>query len=113
MNNENLIEIANVASIQVDHPKANGKGASKGLPFTLFDDIKATPKEWLTQDFLGVGEISCWYGSPGEGKSVLAEDHAMHVAAGMRWLDRKVKQGAVLYIALERAELVKRRAVDL
>ena len=107
----NLIEIADVASIQVDQPKPNGKGASKGLPFTLFDDIKATSKEWLTQDFLGVGEISCWYGSPGEGKSVLAEDHALHVAAGMRWLDRKVKQGGVLYIALERAQLVKRRAV--
>jgi hypothetical protein len=29
----------------------------------------------------------------------------------MQWLDRKVKQGAVLYIALERAQLVKRRAV--
>jgi hypothetical protein len=107
----NLIEIADVASIQVDQPKPNGKSASKGLPFILFDDIKATSKEWLTQDFLGVGEISCWYGSPGEGKSVLAEDHALHVAAGMQWLDRKVKQGAVLYIALERAQLVKRRAV--
>jgi AAA domain len=116
-NYDGLIDIENSPEVQaeflagVDQPKPNGKGASKGLPFTLFDDIRATSKEWLVQDFIGVGETSCWYGSPGEGKSVLVEDHALHVAAGMQWLDRKVKQGAVLYIALERAQLVKRRAV--
>ena len=95
-----MIDIENSLTVQAEFQAGlisrsrMGKGASKGLPFTLFDDIKATSKEWLTQDFLGVGEISCWYGSPGEGKSVLAEDHALHVAAGMEWLDRKVKQGA-------------------
>ena len=69
------------------------------------------PKEWLARDFLGAGETSCWYGHPGDGKSVLSEDFGLHVAAGMTWLGRDVKQGAVLYVALERLKLVKRRAL--
>jgi hypothetical protein len=82
-----------------------------GLPFVLFDQIELVAKEWLAENFLGVGETSCWYGEPGSGKSVLVEDFGLHVAARMKWLDRDVKQGAVLYIALERTQLVKRRAL--
>jgi AAA domain len=80
-------------------------------PFVLFDQIELVPKVWLAEKFLGVAETSCWYGEPGSGKSVLAEDFGLHVAAGTPWLGREVKQGAVLYIALERAQLVKRRAL--
>jgi hypothetical protein len=85
--------------------------AGKPLPFVLFDQIDITPKEWLAEKLLGVAEVSCWYGEPGSGKSVLIEDFGLHVAAGMPWLGRGVKRGAVLYIALERAQLVKRRAL--
>jgi hypothetical protein len=80
------------------------------LPFILFDEINVTPKAWLAKDFLGAGEMSCWYGHPGDGKSVLVEDFGLHVAAHMPWHDREVLGGAVLYIALERVQLVKRRA---
>jgi AAA domain len=51
------------------------------------------------------------YGKPGDGKSVLAEDLALHVAAGRTWHGHKVKQGAVVFIALERRKLVERRAI--
>jgi RecA-family ATPase len=36
---------------------------------------------------------------------------ALHVAAGRDWHGKRVKQGAVLYIALERKKLVERRAI--
>jgi hypothetical protein len=85
--------------------------AKPPLPFVLFDQIAIVPKEWLAEKFLGGAEISCWYGEPGCGKSVGVEDFGLHVAAGMPWLGRRVKQGAVLYIALERAALVERRAI--
>jgi hypothetical protein len=80
--------------------------------FTLFRDLKAqSTKEWLVHNLLGAGEASAFYGKPGDGKSVLAEDLALHVAAGWPWHGRAVRQGAVLYVALERRMLVERRAI--
>jgi AAA domain len=83
-----------------------------GSPFrlTLFGEIADEHnKEWLIDDFLGVGEMSCWYGFPGAAKSTLVGDAAAHVAAGKAWLGRAVHQGSVLVIAAERSGLVKRR----
>ena len=82
----------------------------RGLPYVLFDNIEIGPKDLVVEDFLGVGEVSCWYGEPGAAKSVLIEDLGLHVAAARAWHNRAVAQGAVLYIALERAHVVKRRA---
>jgi RecA-family ATPase len=80
--------------------------------FILFRELAATSsKEWLVHNFLGAGEASAMYGKPGDGKSVLAEDLALHVAAGRPWHGRPVKRGAVLYVALERRKLVERRAI--
>jgi RecA-family ATPase len=80
--------------------------------FVLYRDLEnASKKEWLVQDMLGVCEQSAIYGVPGSGKSALTEDLGLHVAAGVRWHGRAVKQGAVVYVALERHKLVERRAI--
>jgi hypothetical protein len=80
------------------------------LTFTAFADVDERPrKEWLVKDFLGLGEMSAKYGMPGTAKSALAGDLGAHVAAGLPWFGRPVSQGGVLYIAAERAALVKRR----
>ena len=97
--------------VPMDAPADNDANAKSSPPFVLFDQIEVIPKAWLADKFLGLAETSCWYGEPGSGKSVLAEDFGLHVAGGMTWLGREIKQGAVLYIALERAPLVKRRAL--
>ena len=55
----------------------------------------------------GAGDGSAWYGIPGCGKSAIAQDLAMHVAGGREWHGRQVKQGAVLYVALERKQVVR------
>jgi hypothetical protein len=81
-------------------------------PFVLFGDLSATfNKEWLVRELLGDGDASTVYGKPGDGKSVLVEDMALHIAAGGDWHGKRVKQGAVLYIALERKSWLKRRAI--
>jgi hypothetical protein len=80
------------------------------LTFTAFADVDKHPrKRWLVQNFLGVGEMSAIYGMPGTAKSALAGDLGAHVASGLAWFGRRVSQGAVLYIAAERAALVERR----
>src|SRR5262245_39425901 len=81
-----------------------------GISYTRFADIEQAPvKDWLVKDFLGAGEMSCAYGPPGSAKSLLAGDLAAHVAWGQDWIGRRVSQGAALFVAIERAALVKRR----
>jgi len=81
-----------------------------GISYTRFADIEPAPiKTWLVDDFLGAGEMSCAYGPPGSAKSLLSGDLAAHIAWGKEWLGRRVTQGAVLYVAIERTALVKRR----
>ena len=80
--------------------------------FTLYGDLEATStKTWLVRNLLGHAEASAFYGPPGSGKSALVEDLALHVAAGRSWHGREVRQGTVIYIALERRLLVERRAI--
>lgn len=80
--------------------------------FRLFRELQGSSrKEWLVRKMLGAGEASAIYGKPGDGKSVLVQDMAMHIAAGWDWFGRPVRQGAVLYVALERRMLVERRAI--
>lgn len=85
---------------------------SSDPPFKLFGDLEITSaKKWLVKRLLGAGEASTIYGKPGSSKSVLVEDLALHVAAGWDWHGRRVMQSSVLYVALERRQLVERRAM--
>ena len=80
--------------------------------FTLYRDLAVTgTKEWLVKNLLGHSEASAFYGAPGSGKSALVEDMGLHVAGGLPWHGRAVMQGAVCFIALERRQLVIRRAI--
>ena len=63
----------------------------------------------MRHDFLGAGEVSCWFGQPAAGKSTIAIDLACHVASGDPWMGRRVLHGGVLYVAAERVAVVKRR----
>lgn len=111
--------------IHVSNPNsAGGDGQQKGpesskpsgMPsFKLWQELvlEVAAKSWLVQNLLGDSEVSVLFGPPGSAKSVLAQDLATHVAAGLPWFGRTTLQGAVLYIALERAEVVKRRAAAL
>lgn len=80
--------------------------------FVLYSELGTSAvKSWLVERLLGAGEQSAFYGKPGSGKSVLVGDLGLHVAAGKDWHRRRVRQGAVIYFALERYELVKRRTL--
>jgi hypothetical protein len=98
----------------VEHygPNGNGQDRSEGLPYTDFCDLDTVSKKsWLVHHLLAVGETSVFYGEPGSGKSVLVEDIGLHIAAGLDWHGLPVRRAAVLYVALERANVVARRAL--
>ena len=77
---------------------------------TWFDDVdKSTAKEEIVQGVLGAGEFSLFVAKPGTAKSVLVGDIGCHIAAGLEWHGRKVKQGLVVFFAAERKKLTERR----
>lgn len=95
-----------------DEDPRQDQSGPRVLPGTDYADMSTvSAKRWLVHHLLAVGEVSVPYGEPGSGKSVLAEDIGLHVAAGMAWHGRKVLRSAVLYVALERAAVVARRAL--
>ena len=61
---------------------------------------------WLVDDMLPVGGFSMLVAKPKAGKSTLARTLAIKAARGEPWLGRSVRQGAVLYIALEEQRAV-------
>jgi hypothetical protein len=92
-----------------DHVRA-AKGAAP-FAFILPHAITLVPKAYLIDGFVGMGETSAWYGPPDGGKSTVMIDAACHVAAGLDYCGRRVTQGAVLYIAVERGAVVQRRVL--
>ena len=77
---------------------------------TWFDEVGQTiTKDELVKGLLGTGEFSLFVAKPGTAKSVLVGDIGCHVAAGIDWHGRKVKQGLVVFFAAERKPLTERR----
>ena len=93
---------------------AAAKPDTKGqaLPFTTFEDARngsASPKS-LLKYLLAYNERSGWAGPPGSLKSAILTDLAYAVATDQDWCGKRNKgKCAVIYFALERADLVKRR----
>jgi hypothetical protein len=92
-----------------------GAGAAppnaKGIPLTFFDDVENfAKKNWLMKGVIAKGETSEWIALPGKLKSALMTDLSVHIASGTDWRGYRSKERCgVVYFALERADLVKRR----
>jgi len=78
---------------------------------TYFDDCgQFAQKHWVIKGVIALGETSGWIAPPGHGKSALLTDIAVHCAAGIDWRGHKSKKPCgVVILALERADLCKRR----
>jgi hypothetical protein len=98
-------------SMQPPAVTTKGNGRKPPYKLVLARDITAegSLKVFLIDGFLGRDEVSFWFGEPECGKSTVKIDAACHVAAGLPWCGRAVMQGAVLYVAAERGQTVKRR----
>lgn len=74
-------------------------------------DLLAIPEpEWLVEGFIHTQEVGVLYGKPNGGKSFVALDWALSIAAGIPWLDKyKTRQGPVLYMAGEGGPSLQKR----
>ena len=91
--------------------KANGvEGQPRELHAQLWAELKSRPRrEYLVKGLLTSGAYSVVYGEPGCGKSALALWLAVCIAQGQDWCGRKVRQGAVLYVAAEGGDSIAER----
>jgi hypothetical protein len=83
-----------------------------GYRLVTFDEMEIDPpaKQWLIKGILARGETSAWIAPPGAMKSALLAEAAICVGAGLDWHGHRNKGAAgVVYFAIERADLVKRR----
>jgi hypothetical protein len=86
----------------------------RGIPLTFFGDLSENPlpKPWLIKNVMARDETSSWFAPPGKGKSALLTDIAVHSAGGIDWRGYRTKgRAGVVYFALERADLVRRRLI--
>ncbi len=67
------------------------------------------PVEWLIDDIITADGFGITYGPPASLKSFLLISWGLHIASGTPWLDHKVRQGAVLYVAGEGVRGMGRR----
>jgi len=82
------------------------------LPLLYADDVQpVTDTSDFVEDLLRDGEFSVIYGESNCGKTFFMLDMAMHVALGMKWRDKEIEQGGVIYAALEGGHGTKNRIV--
>lgn len=90
----------------------NGKQSTESKPISVKYASQAGPRldvSTFVKGLLGEGALSVIYGAPKAGKTFFAIDLALRVACGMDWHERRVKQGVVLYLALEGGPGIERR----
>lgn len=91
--------ISNIAVPPVLTPNA---GVGGELPIEFFGDIKpGTANPWLVRDLLPQQAFAVIFGDPGAGKSFLALDIALRVAAGLEVYGHRTVKAPVVYLAAE------------
>lgn len=67
------------------------------------------PARWLIKYVVPAEPLVVMFGESGSGKSFMALDMAFHIAQGIPWRGKKVRQGPVVYIAAEGAGGIRKR----
>jgi putative DNA primase/helicase len=86
-------------------------GNCQGLEYEFADTLGAEGSEAdeLVERLLTRGAMSVVYGDSNSGKTFAAIDIGAAVARGIKWMDRNVEPGAVLYLASESPASVRLR----
>ncbi len=84
---------------------------SRKLEASFVSDLMREPRphDWLISGFLENDTLALLFGDPAVGKSLLALDWAVSIAAGKDWRGNRVKQGLAFYIAGEGHHGLSRR----
>ena len=76
--------------------------SQRRFTFLTADEIvRQPPTTWLIEGLIAMDSLAVLYGPPGAGKSFVAQEWALSVAAGTQSLGRDVRQGDVAYVYAE------------
>ena len=82
------------------------------LPIEHFADLEVSlSNAWLVRDFIALAGLAAIYGSPGTGKSFLALDISLRIAAGWPVDGRDVATSPVIYVVAEGQRGQRNRAI--
>lgn len=85
-------------------------GRADRFKLETWGELRARPlPAWIIRGVVPAGGVGVTYGASGSGKTMLVTDFACCVALGRPWRGRRVKQGAVLYIAAEAGSTIRLR----
>ena len=103
--------VGGVEHNETPKPAKASRAVGQALRLTYFDDCSHSVKKlWILKGLIARGETSSWIGPPGSGKSALLTEISIACAAELDWRGHKAKEGCgIVYFALERADLQKRR----
>ncbi len=88
---------------------------TKGAPLSFAELVQGdvAGPDYLIKGVINRRSQAVVYGQPGVGKTFVALDMAFHVAAGMPWMGKRVRQAPVVYLAYEGIGGMKARAKAL
>jgi hypothetical protein len=85
--------------------------AKKDIQVLSLQELEALPPiEYLVEGLIPEEGVVVPYGPPKVGKTFVVLSMALHVAAGMAWMGKKVRQAGVVYVAGEGARGVALRS---
>jgi hypothetical protein len=96
----------NAALAHAGQAQAATKSVAKPMRFAFSqaaEYLKRKPVSWLIKKVLPHGDVGAVFGESGAGKSFLALDLVMAIAAGTPWKGHEVSQGTVAYVCAEGA----------
>jgi RecA-family ATPase len=103
-------EVTPRAKAAVITPGAERK--SVFFPASDLDGKPVPPRQWLVDDLVPSKTVTLFGGDGGTGKSLLAMQLAVAVAAKTKWLGREVSHGRVIFITAEDDEDELHRRID-
>lgn len=85
----------------IDAVRAQVAIVEQAFPLSRVDSLQVKEIDWLVEGYIESDSLAVIFGEPGCGKSFIAISLACAIATGTPWYGRKVRQGAVIYIAGE------------
>lgn len=79
--------------------------------YSTLELLNMPEPDWLVEGVIPLGGFVAVYGQPGAGKSFVAIDLALSVAAGVPWQGKTTKPGFVLYISAEGGKGISKRVL--
>jgi AAA domain len=85
-----------------DAAQATPTGSALAFKYTLLRDLKLNlDSQYVVKGLIPRCGIGAVYAAPGDGKTAIVVDLALHIASGLEYRARRVERQPVVYVALE------------